>query len=199
MAPPAELGVRAELVEPIERVSDWHLANDGEAGVMPDPVYYRRRAAAGAEPGAAVRERRRHAVHHAEAVQDRREGAAVVGVFVGAVDLEHQIGPVIGERTADARNERPGVDGIVDDVERRDHVPAPGNPLHGVRDLEGDAVGDPCLHCSGACSLDLSWEDVEAGERRVRELLRKPDDGPPRAAPNVGPASALLEPLAYLR
>ena len=92
-----------------------------------------------------------------------------------------------------------GVDRVVDDVERRDRVPAPREAVCGVGDLEADAVGDAGLCGGRARPLDLRREDVEAGEGGPRELLREPDHGATGAAADVGPSDPALEPLAQLR
>src|SRR6476646_1610049 len=107
-----------------------------ELGLLAELAHFRFMKTERAESCAIVRERSGHAIEHTYAVKHRAERIRVLFELVRAVDVETNVNAACPKRVTNRLQQLEGIDGIMHDVERRDHVKLRRQPFGDIPFLE---------------------------------------------------------------
>src|SRR5205823_12201698 len=121
------------------------------------------------------RERRRHAVQNADAVEDAAERSRVLFQPVGAVHVQTYVDAVGLQGVEDRSQHGDRFHRVVNDVERRDHVESPGELDGRIVNLVAYAVDYARLAGLSRRALHTRrgrWRPIAAPTRSIRMFPR---------------------------
>src|SRR6478672_4721353 len=114
--------LRFRFVQIVERVFQRHPPDAAEPGLFAKLANLGFVKTERAESCTIVRKRRGHAVKHAYSVKHRTKRISVLLELVRTVDVETNVNAARPKRATNGLQQLEWIDGIVHDVERRDHI-----------------------------------------------------------------------------
>src|ERR1700680_5037100 len=143
--PPWVTLLRLDLVEDIECVLQRDPSHTAEARLRRElpqlPLWQSHRA----KPLALARERGGHAIEHAHTIAQACQRDGIALQVLGAINVQAHIPSIRAQRLTNSSQQPTRVDGIMDHIERGNHIILFRQPSGGVAMLETHPVGYACV------------------------------------------------------
>src|SRR5712691_3204291 len=174
---PLRNGYRCDLVKYVEGVLQRNAPHIAEPGFCRQFAHFRLRYTDGAQPFPMMRQRGRHAVEDATAVEKSTDQPDVLLQLVGAVDFQAHIAPARSQCISDHPEQPEWIDRIMHDVKGGDHIVLLRQSFGHVLVLEAYPICHARRLGVGLCLLNGRREVVVPDIARLRVGLSQLDQG----------------------